>query len=158
MNLKEGYFPLPPNDVFQDIRSEMLLTLGQLGVPIEKHHHEVAAAGQQELGMKFAELISAADNVMTYKYVVRNVARRYGRTATFMPKPVFADNGSGMHVHQSLWKGGNPCSSVWAPTPTSPRRPAGTSAVCSGMPPASWPSPTPPPTATSAWCPASRHL
>jgi glutamine synthetase len=108
MNLKEGYFPLPPNDVFQDIRSEMLLTLGQLGVPIEKHHHEVGAAGQQELGMKFAELISAADNVMTYKYVVRNVARRYGRTATFMPKPVFADNGSGMHVHQSLWKGGQP--------------------------------------------------
>ncbi|MCT0248423.1 type I glutamate--ammonia ligase [Synechococcus sp. CS-205] len=108
MNLKEGYFPLPPNDVFQDIRSEMLLTLGQLGVPIEKHHHEVGAAGQQELGMKFAELISAADNVMSYKYVVRNVARRYGRTATFMPKPVFADNGSGMHVHQSLWKGGQP--------------------------------------------------
>jgi glutamine synthetase len=108
ISLKEGYFPVSPNDIFQDIRSEMLLTMGQLGVPIEKHHHEVAAAGQQELGMKFAELISAADNVMIYKYVVRNVARKYGRTATFMPKPVFADNGSGMHVHQSLWKGGQP--------------------------------------------------
>ncbi len=108
INLKEGYFPVAPNDIFHDIRSEMLLTMGQLGVPMEKHHHEVAAAGQQELGMKFAELISAADNVMIYKYVVRNVARKYGRTATFMPKPVFADNGSGMHVHQSLWKGGQP--------------------------------------------------
>lgn len=108
INLKEGYFPVAPNDTFQDIRSEMLLTLGQLGVPIEKHHHEVAAAGQQELGIKFAELINAADNVLIYKYVVRNVARKYGKTATFMPKPVFADNGSGMHVHQSLWKGGEP--------------------------------------------------
>ncbi len=108
MNLKEGYFPVPPNDTFQDIRSEMLLTMGQLGVPIEKHHHEVAAGGQQELGMKFAELLQAADNVMIYKYVVRNVARKYGRSATFMPKPVFADNGSGMHVHQSLWSAGEP--------------------------------------------------
>ncbi len=107
-NVKEGYFPVAPNDIFQDVRSEMLLTLAQLGVPIEKHHHEVAAAGQQELGIKFAELINAADNVLIYKYVVRNVARKYGKTATFMPKPVFDDNGSGMHVHQSLWKGGQP--------------------------------------------------
>ncbi|MCP9916160.1 type I glutamate--ammonia ligase [Cyanobium sp. ATX 6F1] len=107
-NFKEGYFPVAPNDIFQDIRSEMLLTLAQLGVPIEKHHHEVAAAGQQELGIRFAELLSAADNVLIYKYVVRNVARKYGKSATFMPKPVFADNGSGMHVHQSLWKGGQP--------------------------------------------------
>ena len=105
---KEGYFPVAPNDTAQDIRSEMLLLMGQLGIPIEKHHHEVAGAGQHELGMKFAELIQAADNVMTYKYVVRNVAKKYGKTATFMPKPVFNDNGSGMHVHQSLWKGGQP--------------------------------------------------
>lgn len=89
------------------MRSEMLLTMASLGVPIEKQHHEVATA-QHELGMKFAELISAADNVMIYKYVVRNVARKYGKTATFMPKPVFSDNGSGMHVHQSLWKAGQP--------------------------------------------------
>jgi len=108
INNKEGYFPVAPNDTFQDMRSEMLLTMAQLGLPIEKHHHEVGAAGQQELGFRFAELITAADNVQTYKYVVRNVARKYGRTATFMPKPVFGDNGSGMHVHQSLWKGGQP--------------------------------------------------
>jgi glutamine synthetase len=107
VQLKEGYFPVSPNDTLQDMRSEMLLTMGQLGVPIEKQHHEVATA-QHELGIRFAELINAADNVMIYKYVVRNVARKYGRTATFMPKPVFADNGSGMHVHQSLWKEGQP--------------------------------------------------
>ena len=107
IQLKEGYFPVAPNDTLQDMRSEMLLTMANLGIPIEKHHHEVATA-QHELGMKFADLISAADNVMIYKYVVRNVARKYGRTATFMPKPVFADNGSGMHVHQSLWKVARP--------------------------------------------------
>ena len=107
IQLKEGYFPVSPNDTSQDIRSEMLLTMGALGVPTEKQHHEVATA-QHELGMKFAELIQAADNVMTYKYVVRNVAKKYGKTATFMPKPIFADNGSGMHVHQSLWKAGAP--------------------------------------------------
>ena len=107
IQLKEGYFPVCPNDTMQDLRTEMLLTMASLGVPIEKHHHEVATA-QNELGMKFAELISAADNVMIYKYVVRNVAKKYGKTATFMPKPVFADNGTGMHVHQSLWKGGQP--------------------------------------------------
>ncbi|MEB3176955.1 MAG: glutamine synthetase beta-grasp domain-containing protein, partial [Synechococcus sp.] len=107
IQLKEGYFPVAPNDTLQDMRSEMLLTMGSLGVPIEKQHHEVATA-QHELGIKFAELISAADNVMIDKYVVRNSAKKYGKTATFMPKPVFADNGSGMHVHQSLWKGGNP--------------------------------------------------
>ena len=108
IHLKEGYFPVPPNDTAQDIRSEMLLLMGQLGIPMEKHHHEVAGAGQHELGMKFAELIEAADNVMIYKYIVRNVARKYGKTATFMPKPVFNDNGTGMHVHQSLFKGGQP--------------------------------------------------
>ena len=108
IQIKEGYFPVAPNDTAQDIRSEMLLQMGALGIPIEKHHHEVAGAGQHELGMKFAELINAADNVMTYKYVVRNVAKKYGKTATFMPKPVFNDNGTGMHVHQSLWKGGQP--------------------------------------------------
>jgi glutamine synthetase len=108
IQLKEGYFPVAPNDTAQDIRSEMLLLMAELGIPIEKHHHEVAGAGQHELGIKFAELIQAADNVMIYKYIVRNVARKYGKTATFMPKPVFNDNGTGMHVHQSLWKGGQP--------------------------------------------------
>lgn len=105
---KEGYFPVPPIDSLQDIRTEMLLTMGKLGVPIEKHHHEVATGGQNELGIRFEKLIQAADNLMTYKYVVKNVARKWGKTATFMPKPLFNDNGSGMHTHQSLWKDGQP--------------------------------------------------
>ncbi|WP_247215336.1 type I glutamate--ammonia ligase [Synechococcus sp. C9] len=105
---KEGYFPVPPIDSQQDIRTEMLLTMGKLGVPIEKHHHEVATGGQNELGIRFEKLIQAADNLMTYKYVVKNVARKWGKTATFMPKPLFNDNGSGMHTHQSLWKDGQP--------------------------------------------------
>jgi glutamine synthetase len=92
----------------QDIRTEMLLTMGKLGLPIEKHHHEVATGGQNELGIKFERLVQAADNLMTYKYVVKNVARKRGKTATFMPKPLFNDNGSGMHTHQSLWKDGQP--------------------------------------------------
>ena len=100
---KEGYFPVAPNDTAQDIRSEMLLMMAQLGIPIEKHHHEVAGAGQHELGMKFAELIQAADNVMTYKYIVRNVDKKYGKTATFMPKPVEHLTGNGCHAHISVW-------------------------------------------------------
>lgn len=105
---KEGYFPVSPTDTMQDIRTEMLLTMAKCGVPIEKHHHEVATGGQNELGMRFATLIEAADNQMVYKYVVKNVAKKYGKTATFMPKPLFNDNGSGMHTHQSIWKDGEP--------------------------------------------------
>ncbi|MEH1908585.1 MAG: type I glutamate--ammonia ligase [Nostoc sp.] len=105
---KEGYFPVSPTDSFQDIRTEMLLTMAQLGVPIEKHHHEVATGGQCELGFKFGKLIEAADWLMIYKYVIKNVAKKYGKTVTFMPKPIFGDNGSGMHCHQSIWKGGQP--------------------------------------------------
>ncbi|CAD0228622.1 Glutamine synthetase I (Glutamate--ammonia ligase I) (GSI) [Planktothrix sp. PCC 11201] len=105
---KEGYFPVAPTDTFQDIRTEMLLTMAKCGVPIEKHHHEVATGGQCELGLKFGTLVESADNLMIYKYVIKNVAKKYGRTVTFMPKPVFADNGSGMHVHQSIWKDGKP--------------------------------------------------
>ncbi|MBV9388428.1 MAG: type I glutamate--ammonia ligase [Chroococcidiopsidaceae cyanobacterium CP_BM_ER_R8_30] len=105
---KEGYFPVSPADALQDIRSEMLLTMAKCGVVIEKHHHEVASGGQCELGVKFAPIIEAADSLMTYKYVIRNVAKKYGKTVTFMPKPIFADNGSGMHTHQSIWKGGQP--------------------------------------------------
>src|SRR6188472_2701145 len=103
---KEGYFPVPPMDQHQDLRSEMALTLMELGIPIEVQHHEVGTAGQAEMDMRYAPLLAMADNVMNYKYVVKNVAWRAGKTATFMPKPVFADNGSGMHVHQSLWKNG----------------------------------------------------
>ncbi len=105
---KEGYFPAPPADTLQDIRTEMVLVMEQLGVPVEKQHHEVATAGQAEIDYRFDTLVRAADAMMVYKYVVRNVARRHGKTATFMPKPLFGDNGSGMHTHQSLWKKGKP--------------------------------------------------
>jgi glutamine synthetase len=101
---KEGYFPAPPADTLQDIRSEIILRMKEVGVPVEVHHHEVGTAGQGEIDMKYAPLTKMADNVMYYKYVVRNVARKHGKTATFMPKPIFGDNGSGMHTHQSLWK------------------------------------------------------
>lgn len=105
---KEGYFPVAPTDTLQDMRTEMLLTMAECGVPIEKHHHEVATGGQNELGFRFATLIKAADYLMTYKYVIKNVAKKYGKTVTFMPKPLFNDNGSGMHTHQSIWKDGQP--------------------------------------------------
>jgi glutamine synthetase len=105
---KEGYFPVAPTDTSQDMRTEMLLTMAKCGVPIEKHHHEVASGGQCELGFRFATLVQAADYLMTYKYVIKNVAKKYGKTVTFMPKPVFNDNGSGMHTHQSIWKDGQP--------------------------------------------------
>jgi glutamine synthetase len=104
---KGGYFPLPPIDSAQDMRSEMLSVMGELGLEPEKHHHEVAPS-QHELGMKFNTLTRMADNLQMYKYIVHNVAHAYGRTATFMPKPVWNDNGSGMHVHQSIWKDGSP--------------------------------------------------
>lgn len=105
---KEGYFPVAPTDTSQDMRTEMLLTMAKCGVPIEKHHHEVASGGQCELGFKFGTLVQAADWLMTYKYVIKNVAKKYGKTVTFMPKPVFNDNGSGMHTHQSIWNDGQP--------------------------------------------------
>ncbi|MBD2741603.1 type I glutamate--ammonia ligase [Coleofasciculus sp. FACHB-1120] len=105
---KEGYFPVAPTDTSQDMRTEMLLTMANCGVPIEKHHHEVATGGQCELGFRFATLVQAADYLMTYKYVIKNVAKKYGKTVTFMPKPLFNDNGSGMHTHQSIWKDGQP--------------------------------------------------
>jgi glutamine synthetase len=105
---KEGYFPVAPTDTLQDLRTEMLLTMAKCGVPIEKHHHEVATGGQCELGMKFAELVQAADYLITYKYCVKNVAAKHGKTVTFMPKPLFQDNGSGMHTHQSIWNNGQP--------------------------------------------------
>jgi glutamine synthetase len=101
---KEGYFPVPPADALQDVRSEIVLCLEKLGIPVEAHHHEVATGGQGEIDMRFAPLTQMADRVMIYKYVVKNVARKRGMTATFMPKPLLGDNGSGMHVHQSIWK------------------------------------------------------
>ena len=105
---KEGYFPVPPHDTQQDLRTEMCLEMEKMGIVIETQHHEVATAGQAEIDMKFDTLTVMADKLMKYKYVVKNVARRHGMTATFMPKPLFKDNGSGMHTHQSLWKDGKP--------------------------------------------------
>jgi len=103
---KEGYFPVPPQDTLQDVRSEIVRVLMGAGVQVEVHHHEVATAGQNEIDMRFAPLLRMADNVMIYKYACKNDARRRGKVATFMPKPIFADNASGMHCHQSLWKDG----------------------------------------------------
>jgi glutamine synthetase len=105
---KEGYFPVPPMDSQQDIRSEMVLLMEEVGIKVETHHHEVATAGQAEIDMRFDSMVSMADKLMWYKYIVKNVARRHNKTATFMPKPLFNDNGSGMHTHQSLWKDGKP--------------------------------------------------
>ena len=105
---KEGYFPVPPMDSQQDIRSEMVLLMEEVGIQIETHHHEVATAGQAEIDMRFDSLVNMADKLQWYKYIIKQVARRHNKTATFMPKPLFNDNGSGMHTHQSLWKGGQP--------------------------------------------------
>ncbi|HEV8611625.1 MAG TPA: type I glutamate--ammonia ligase [Thermoanaerobaculia bacterium] len=103
---KQGYFPVPPMDKFQDIRSAMVLALASVGIPVEVHHHEVGTAGQTEVDMRFDTLTRMADRVLWYKYCAKNTARKFGKTATFMPKPIFQDNGSGMHTHQSLWKDG----------------------------------------------------
>ena len=105
---KEGYFPVPPTDHYQDLRSEMVQTMIKCGLHIECHHHEVATGGQCEIDQRFDTLVKSADNMMLYKYIIRNVANQYGKTVTFMPKPLFADNGSGMHTHQSIWKEGKP--------------------------------------------------
>ena len=103
---KEGYFPVPPMDSLQDIRSEMVLLLEEVGVQVEVHHHEVGTAGQCEIDMRFDTLTSMADKFLKYKYIIKNVGRRHGKTVTLMPKPIFQDNGSGMHIHTSLWKAG----------------------------------------------------
>lgn len=102
---KEGYFPVPPTDAFQNIRSEMILIMEACGLEVECHHHEVATGGQAEIDLRYAPLVRMADQLLLYKYIVKNTARKHGKTATFMPKPLFNDNGSGMHTHISLWKG-----------------------------------------------------
>ena len=105
---KEGYFPAMPTDTLHDIRTEICMRLEDAGIPVERHHHEVASAGQGEINYKFDEIVNSADDLQWFKYIVKNTARLHGKTATFMPKPIFEDNGSGMHVHMSLWKDGKP--------------------------------------------------
>jgi glutamine synthetase len=105
---KEGYFPVPPTDSHHDMRTEMMLEMSRLGLDPETQHHEVATAGQGEIDLRFDSLVNMGDKLLIYKYIIRNVARRHGKTVTFMPKPIYNDNGSGMHVHQSLWKGDTP--------------------------------------------------
>jgi glutamine synthetase len=105
---KEGYFPVPPQDSLQDIRTEMMIIMEKIGLVVEKHHHEVSTAGQTEIDLRYLPLVEMGDAVAWYKYIVKNVAARHGLTATFMPKPLFGDNGSGMHTHQSIWKNGKP--------------------------------------------------
>jgi glutamine synthetase len=105
---KQGYFPVPPMDHYQDLRGDMTMALHGVGIETELHHHEVASGGQGEIGIRFSTLLDCADNLMTFKYVLKQVAWQNGKSLTFMPKPVFEDNGSGMHTHQSLWKGGEP--------------------------------------------------
>jgi glutamine synthetase len=108
VDYKAGYFPVSPSDSMHDLRSEMVAELKKVGIIVEAHHHEVGTAGQCEIDMKFADLLLMADQFLWYKYIIKNVAKRHGKTVTFMPKPVFEDNGSGMHTHISLWKGGEP--------------------------------------------------
>lgn len=108
VRVKGGYFPVAPADQFQDLRSEMTLELERAGIKVERQHHEVATAGQAEIDIRFDSMLKMADKMMWFKYIIKNVARRHGKTVTFMPKPIFGDNGSGMHTHQSLWKGGKP--------------------------------------------------
>ncbi len=105
---KEGYFPTPPMDHYQDLRTDMVLQMQACGMDVECHHHEVATAGQSEIDLRFNTLLKSADNMMKYKWIIKSVANQYGKTVTFMPKPIFGDNGSGMHTHQSLWQGGKP--------------------------------------------------
>lgn len=107
-SFKGGYFPVSPTDTYSDLRGEMVYELRKVGIIVEAHHHEVATAGQSEIDMKFQELTKMGDQFMWYKYIIKNVAKRNGKTVTFMPKPIFEDNGSGMHTHLSLWKGGKP--------------------------------------------------
>ena len=105
---REGYFPVPPTDHYQDLRSEMVVAMQNAGLMVECHHHEVATAGQTEIDLRFDSLVKSADSMLLFKYIVKNVANQYGKTVTFMPKPIYGDNGSGMHTHQSLWKDGKP--------------------------------------------------
>jgi glutamine synthetase len=154
---KGGYFPVSPTDHYADLRDEIAVRLEAAGMTVERGHHEVGSAGQQEINYRFNTLLQGADDMMLFKYIVKNTANEYGKSATFMPKPIIGDNGSGMHCHQSLWKDGEPLfyDEVGYAGLSTPR--ATTSAACCTTRRRCWPSPTRRSTATTAWCPASRR-
>ena len=144
-----------PTDHYQDLRTEMVLKMIAIGMDVECQHHEVATAGQAEIDLRFNTLLNSADNMMKYKYIIKNTAAKAGKTVTFMPKPIFSDNGSGMHTHQSLWKGASRSSPATA-TRACRRWRCGTRADCSSTPARFPPSSLPARTPTSAWCPATK--
>ncbi len=154
---KGGYFPVPPMDHFADLRADMAQTLVEAGITVEMQHHEVGTAGQSEINIRFSSLLHMADNLMLYKYIIKNVAQANGKTVTFMPKPLFGDNGSGMHCHQSLWKDGEPLFYSRSAMRACRTQPGFTSAACCGMRRRCWRSRTRPRTPTTAWSLASRH-
>ena len=156
MRVKGGYFPVAPSDTLQDLRTEMVLKLEEAGIPIEAQHHEVGAAGQCEIDVRFDTLVKMADKMLLYKYIVKNTAAKNGKTVTFMPKPVYGDNGSGMHTHQSLWKEGKALffdSQGYAGLSTMARHYIG--GVLTHAP-ALLAIALQPPTVTSVWSPASK--
>ena len=152
----EGYFPGPPMDSLMDMRSQMCKVLTEMGIAVEGHHHEVATGGQCEIDLEHADLLRMADICMMLKYVVKRVAAQHGKTATFMPKPLFMDNGSGMHTHFSLWKAANPYSPATT-TADYPRSACTRSEGCCATPRASSHSPTRRPTATNGWSQATKR-
>ena len=153
---RAGYFPVAPSDQYVDLRDRMLTHLTNAGFSLEKGHHEVGSGGQAEINYKFNTLLHAADDHQMYKYIIKQTAWQAGKSVTFMPKPLFGDNGSGMHCHQSLWKDGVPLMYDQRGTPACRIPPAITSAVCCTTRPRCWRSPTPRSTPTSDWSPATR--
>ncbi len=156
LRYKEGYFPVPPADQMMNIRNEMMQTMIDCGLDVEAQHHEVATAGQSEIDLRFDDLVRMADKMMIYKYIIKNVALKHNKTVTFMPKPLFGDNGSGMHTHISLWKGGNPLFAGSGYAGLSEMAMYAIGGLLRMRRP-SWRSRIPRLTATSGWCRATRR-
>ena len=154
---QEGYFPAPPNDTLSDLRAEMVMVLESLGILTESHHHEVGGPGQGEIDLRFLPLLEMADALQLHKYVVKNAAKQAGKTATFMPKPIFEENGSGMHVHQSLWKGGETLMHAEDGYALLSPLACTTRPACWRTRTRCWPSARRRPTPTGGWCPATRR-